>query len=172
MRRRLALGLAGLVASWATDARAESGVTLGIDIGIHRVDDNFDIDGSWGPAFASRVGYQFDFRVVRVIPELQIGYGARGLPELFQGVGGVRVSFLDWRLMPVAFAHVGGVAGDLSGLAWDAGGGLDVALGAVTAGLFLAYNRIEEQDLDFAARPDDAAAWQSVQLGAMFTVAL
>jgi hypothetical protein len=166
---RLVLGLVGLLSTASSTTHAADGVTLGIDIGIHRATDNFGINGSWGPGFGGRVGYQFDLGILRVLPEAQLSYEAPGEPETFQAVGGLRLSGFDALLAPVVFAHVGGAAGDLSGLVWDAGGGVEVGLGPVSAGLFLAYERILDADLGFAERPDESVPWASVRIGAMFT---
>ncbi|MEO1231972.1 MAG: hypothetical protein AAFZ18_24035 [Myxococcota bacterium] len=88
-----------------------------------------------------------------VVPELKLGFESPGTPNAFRVLGGVRVG-LRQSITPVAFAHVGGLVGDLEGFAWDAGAGLRFNFASAwSLGVTGAYNRAEAQIFTGSERP-------------------
>jgi hypothetical protein len=171
--RRVAAMLAMVFVSAPGAAQAAGRPVLGVDIGISRVLDNRGVNGSWGAGFAGRLGYRIDLGLARLTPEVGVGYAAPGAPEYVRVTGGARLGFFDFFVSPVVFGHAGAAAGDLSGFAWDAGGGLDARFGDLVLGLYAALERVEDQDLSFTGADAGASEpWESIQIAAMFTLPL
>lgn len=165
-RTFVTLAIAAL-STLALRAEAKEGVAVAIDVGPNFVVEDPNPPESVGLGFNGRLGYQFDSDVVRLIPELKVGFEAPGTPSAFRVMGGIRVSLLKG-LQPVVFAHLGGLAGDLEGFTWDVGGGLDLAAGPFTFGANVSYNRAEEQTLTFATLVGEpsASAYEWIQIAA------
>jgi hypothetical protein len=156
-----------------------SGPVIGFEIGPNFVvnDDDLGIesveDDSVGIGLAGRLGYQFAPGPLELTPEVKVGFEAPGTPEAFQAMGGLRLAFGSL-LTPVAFAHAGGLLGDLEGFVWDAGGGLQLNLGRLSLGAEVSYTRAEEQvielDVPDAVAVDVERRWEWVR--ANFSVSL
>jgi opacity protein-like surface antigen len=152
----------------ASAAHAKQGLAVGLDVGPNFVvEDLAPGADSAGIGFNGRLGYQFDGGVLRLTPEAKVGFESPGAPDALRVMGGIRMSFLKG-LQPVAFAHLGGLIGDLEGFAWDIGGGLDFAAGPFMIGANVSYNRVEEQEFSFANLTDDpgADAYEWIQVAA------
>ena len=126
-------------------AYAHEGPELGIEVGPNFVL-NDGLDESVGIGVNGRIGYHLHSGSVFLTPEVKLGFESPGTPNAFRILGGLRMGLLS-DTTPVAFAHVGGTVGDLDGLAWDVGGGLQINFDAVALGATVAYNRVEGQDL-------------------------
>jgi hypothetical protein len=150
----------------ASPARAGEGVAVALEVGPIFVTEDTDLLGlpdSAGVGFNGRLGYQFDGGLLKFTPEVKLGFESPGTPNAFRIMGGFRLSLFSG-LQPVVFAHLGGLAGDLEGFTWDAGGGLDLALGPLLIGAAASYNRAEDQTFGFDALTDDSAAYEWVQV--------
>jgi len=170
----MVLGLTVLgVCSLASPAHA--GFTLGLDLGPNFVLNDgigdVSVNESAGIGFAGRVGYMVDAKLLRLTPELKVGFEDPGTPDAFRILGGLRVNVLQG-LSPVAFAHLGGLVGDLQGFAWDVGGGVDLTIiPKVDLGIFVSYNRAEDSPLEQVADlTGEDPAWEWIQVGAQATL--
>lgn len=85
-------------------------------------------------------------------------------------MGGLRVNLFEG-LSPVAFAHVGGLLGDIEGFAWDVGGGVELTMiPKLKIGAFLSFNRADNSELTWDSFSRDGATWEWIQLGAAATI--
>jgi len=142
----------------ASSAQAKQGFAVGLDVGPNFVTEDLGPGAdSAGIGFNGRLGYQFEGGIIRLTPEAKVGFESPGTPDALRVMGGIRLSFLKG-LQPVAFAHLGGLIGDLEGFAWDVGGGLDFAAGPFMIGANVSYNRVEEQEFSFVNLTDGAGA--------------
>jgi hypothetical protein len=157
----------------ATEARAEdsSGLALGFEVGPTFVVSDFDIGDSVGVGFAGRLGYLMDLGVVKLTPEVKLGFESPGTPDAFRILGGLRLNLFSG-ISPVAFAHLGGLVGDINGFGWDAGGGLDINLGPLALGAFVSYNRADNRNFTFDNLTGDGAGWEWIQIAASVTLVL
>ncbi|NJK88523.1 MAG: hypothetical protein HC923_03405 [Myxococcales bacterium] len=161
-----------------TTPPAQAGLMLGLDVGPNFVlnapdsgEQDLDLDQDAGIGIAARLGYQLDLKILKLIPEAKFGFEDPGAPDAFRIMGGLRVRLLEG-FSPVAFAHLGGLVGDLEGFAWDVGGGIDFTLiPHLALGAFVSYNRAENRplNLDNFEGPD---AWEWLQVGAAVTFTL
>lgn len=175
MKRTLSYTIVGLGLIAASHAHAQPGgdgqVAVGLEVGPNFVAEDLPVGAeNVGVGFSGRLGYQMG-SVIKVTPELKLGFESPGAPDAFRIMGGLRLGLGVGLFTPVAFAHLGGLAGDqISGFTWDVGGGADIELGPVALGAFVSYNRAEDQQLTFAALTDDASAYEWVQVGASVTL--
>jgi hypothetical protein len=155
--RRALFGLVGLLAAgtWTSSARADGGVdtTLAADLDA-AVPVNQDFVSS-GYGFGLRLGRRLDAKVVYLAGEIGASYYSLGdvlQPRIYRGLVGARLGFGSI-VRPVIFGHVGvarinfaeppGIDLDRTGLAWDAGLGLDFTLlPLINLGVHGAYNSI------------------------------
>jgi hypothetical protein len=102
--------------------------------------------------FAARVGYKLSIPLLKITPELKLTYDR--VPEagdqvsVYRGMAGGRVAILEG-FTPLAFAHIGyangsNMNGDISGVTYDVGVGLDFTLiPFIDLGVFGSYNRVQ-----------------------------
>lgn len=140
-------------------ARAGADTEIAADLdGALPVDSHGTLDGGGG--FGVRLGRQIHLPGLRLIPEVGYGYmhlfGANGWPDVttHRVQGGLRLGVGEL-LVPFAFVHAGygwRVSSDPvpggGGLSLDAGVGLDLSLGPLSAGGHVGYASI-------AADPND-----------------
>ncbi len=150
---------------------AYAGFVLGLDVGgdiaVGDIEDGIDTAGF---AFAGRAGYMFGNDIVRVTPELKLGFESPGSPNAFRILGGARLHLFKG-LSPVVFAHLGGLAGDIQGFGWDVGAGLDLTfIKILDIGAYFSYNRAEDAELNIDNLTDSSATWEWMQIGAQVTL--
>lgn len=140
-----ALGAALVVGvlAFPSEARADGHLTLAAEVGVDAVME--DTEGTdlqtLGVGAAARMGYTMGGPLIRVAPELKVGFESPGTPDSFSIKGGARVNFLG-AISPAIFAHAGGLVGDLEGFVWDLGVGLDFAIiPHLDIGAFASYNQ-------------------------------
>lgn len=145
---------------------APGGLALALEVGPNFVVDGGDVGDSVGVGLSGRLGYRLLAGPLFLTPEAKLGFESPGTPNAFRILGGLRLG-LNAPISPNAFAHLGGTAGNLEGFAWDVGGGVDFVIGPLILGGFVSYNRVEDQQLDFAV---DSGAWDWFQAGASIAV--
>ena len=134
---------------------APGGLALALEVGPNFVVDGGDVGDSVGVGLSGRLGYRLLAGPLFLTPEAKLGFESPGTPNAFRILGGLRL------------AHLGGTAGNLEGFAWDVGGGVDFVIGPLILGGVVSYNRVEDQQLDFAV---DSGAWDWFQAGASIAV--
>ena len=165
----------GLVCGVASTAhaheRGSEGLTLGLEVGPNFVVVDGDrLDESAGVGVNGRIGYTLSRGLLFLTPEAKFGFESPGTPNALRILGGARAGLTTF-IAPVAFAHAGGLVGDLDGFAWDVGGGLDINFGSLAVGLTVSYNRAEAQN-DVVPGVEDSKAFEWVQVGAGITLVL
>lgn len=136
---------------------------VGADTVVTNVGDE-DVD-TLGVSAAARLGYTMGGTLLRVTPELKLGFESPGTPNSFSVKGGARVNFLKG-ISPAIFAHAGGLVGDMEGVVWDIGVGLDLALFPhVDLGVFAAYNQVGNGTLHFTSASYRSSNWEWMQFG-------
>lgn len=129
--------------AYSPEARADGHLTLAAEVGVDAVmEDTEGTDlNTTGVGAAARMGYTMGGPLIRVAPELKVGFESPGTPDSFSIKGGARVNFLG-AISPAIFAHAGGLVGDLEGFVWDLGVGLDFAIiPHLDIGAFASYNQ-------------------------------
>lgn len=166
----LGCGLSASPPAWA-------GLALGVDVGPNFVlnapdsgAQGFDIDKSAGIGVSVRAGFLLDAKLIKLTPEAKLGFEDPGAPNAFRIMGGLRINLLEG-FSPVAFAHLGGMVGDLEGFCWDVGGGLDFTLiPKLNLGAYVSYNRAENRPFDLAEEFIGSDAWEWIQIGGAATI--
>lgn len=150
------LGARGLFAltvlTVALPATARAGYTFALEGGLAIPTGDTASRGSSGATGALRAGYVVRLPLIRLTPELVLGYGHLPLEvdvKTYRGAIGGRVS-IGSTLSPAAFAHLGygrcSSSSDVehcAGVTYDVGAGLDFTLlPLVDLGVFGAYDAI------------------------------
>lgn len=140
------------VALASTAAGASSGPRLALDLDYAVGIDEPAVDAGGGGTL--RFGYKLDLAVCSITPEVGAAYyafGGTSEPNLFGGVGGVRIGFLKV-IEPSLFAHVGYVNLEAYGVDQgnplvDAGLALDFTLlPLIDVGVHGAYSAVLVKD--------------------------
>jgi len=161
----------GLVVMTASPEASAGSFTLAGELGVDVVTSDTegeDVDTA-GVSMAARLGYMFGGPIVRLTPEAKFGFESPGA-DAFSIRGGARVNFLAG-ISPAVFAHVGGLVGDMDGMIWDVGVGLDlVVLPLVDIGIFGAYNQVGNGTFHFASTSYQSSNWDWLQFGAQTAI--
>jgi len=174
--KRILLSASVILAGLAAHTPAHAGLTLGVDVGPNFVlntpegeAQGVDLDKSAGIGVSARAGFLLDAKLIKLIPEAKLGFEDPGAPNAFRIMGGLRVNVLEG-FSPVAFAHLGGLVGDIEGFCWDIGAGLDFTLiPKLNLGAYVAYNRAEAAPFDLDDLTGDGA-WEWIQAGGAATI--
>lgn len=164
MTSRPLLVFAAVALTLGASASAHAETLLGVELGM-ALDDTLPAETS-GPGTSVDIilGYQAPIPVVRIIPELQLGYSdfpaAPDAPEqaIYTGRIGGRVG-LGGLIGPSVFGHAGYGTLDssdqvaLDGFTYDAGFALDTTiLPLVNLGAHASLNGIQDRDADAMRR--------------------
>jgi hypothetical protein len=158
----------------AEPAAADSGLALAAEVGADVVVTDLTDDDTLtavGPALSLRLGYSFKVPMLRFTPEAKFSFESPGTPNSAAVLGGARLNVFDG-LSPAVFAHAGGMFGDLEGVVWDAGVGLDfTVIPLIDFGIFGAYHRVENAGFNFGnAEWSSRDNYEWIQLGAQLAL--
>jgi hypothetical protein len=162
-RAALVIASFACVGLTATTASAATGPRLALDLDYAVGVDETAVDAGGGGTL--RFGYKVDLALCSITPEVGAAYysfGGASKPNLFGGVGGVRVGFLKV-IEPSIFAHVGYVNLEAYGV--------DQANPLVDVGLALDFTLLPLLDVGVhgaysAVLVKDANAFDWARLGA------
>ncbi len=151
---------------------ADDGLTLAVEFGPEYVlppNESDDISRA-GFGAALRAGYTWDAPLIDFTPEAKFGFQSPGTPNSFAMLGGLRINLLEG-ISPAAFAHVGALLGELEGLVWDVGLGLDLTfVPAVDFGIFASYNSVGNASFSSSRFSYDSTNWHWMQFGGQVAV--
>lgn len=162
---------AALIVITASPMASAGSFTMAGELGVDVVTSDTqgeDVDTA-GVSMAARLGYMLGGPILRITPEAKFGFESPGA-NAFSIRGGARVNFLEG-ISPAVFAHVGGLVGDMEGLIWDVGIGLDlVVLPHFDVGIFGAYNQVGNGTFHFTSASYQSSNWDWLQFGAQAAV--
>jgi len=180
-----AAALLGASLAGSRQARADIAIAGDFDVGLPISQTSAASYLATGLGFDARLGYRFrvPYQPLWIVPEVAFGYDDLSA-HLIRLRPGVRVSFGRF-VVPFVYTHLGwgwtsfdplGAADphslatfeSSSGLAFDAGAGVDLSvLRMLTVGAHLGYNVVEVGQVD-ATHPQWNAKWLSVGLNGTF----
>lgn len=146
--------------------------TIAAEVGVDAVttDTSGENLDTLGVSAAARAGYQLKAGILRVTPELKLGFESPGTPQSFSVKGGARLNLFHV-ISPAIFIHGGGLVGDMEGAVWDIGVGLDLGLTEhIDLGIFAAYNQVGNAQLHFVSASYQSTNWEWMQFGGQMAI--
>lgn len=163
------LSAASVLLAFVFAAPARADVVVAGQVGANVVVSDFDEDGveTAGIAAALRLGYGFEAPMIRLTPEVKLGFESPGTPNAASFTGGARLNLFEG-VSPAVFAHAGGLVGDIDGFIWDAGVGLDFTLlPLLDVGVYGSFHQqAGSADLEFGSVTLGRNSWEWLQFGA------
>lgn len=156
----------------AEEGDDDDGITLAAEFGPELVlppneDDDYT---ELGFGAAMRAGYTWDSALIDFTPEAKFGFQSPGRLNSFAMMGGLRINLFEG-LSPAAFAHVGGLLGELEGMVWDVGVGLDFTfIPVVDFGIFASYNSVGNATFSSNEVSYESTNWHWMQFGGQVAV--